>query len=241
MKRFLKVCFFLLPIIAIGQNKTYLGLEFGPKFDVYQAIDNGDGLYTKPFLYSPIYGVSLEQELNKTFSVETGFFVNDYGESFRVEGDFGYGTSNAIQAFQIPIRVKAKLALIPDRLHLIGTAGYTFAINNDYESSGAGGSFTTSVNPDFNDSTRIDYVSDYQLAQTYGLIEAGAALDFTLNNGLRLFLAGNYMTGLTRVVEIDVTYRINDNPSQSATVYSNGGYFSFVFGLKYPISSLWKK
>ena len=239
MKLIIKALFILLPFVAIGQNKTYLGFEIGPKFEIYQYADNGNGLYTKPFLFSPVYGLTLEREINNTISAEMGFFINDYGESYRIKGDFGYSMSNAIMAYQIPLRLKARLNLIKERLNIVTTIGYTFAINNDYGSSGSGSGFTSFSGLQYNDSTRTQDISTYSLKKTYGLIETGIALDYRFKNSLTFYLAANYLTGFKRIIEIDVKYWINDWPEQSGTVFSNGDYFSFVFGIKYPINNLW--
>ncbi len=239
MKRILQALFLLLPVVAIGQNKTYLGLEIGPKFEIYQNEENGNELYTKPFFYSPIYGLTLGQEVNDVFTVETGFYINDYGESYRIEGDFGYSTSNALVAYQIPLRLKARLNVIKDQVRIVPAIGYTFAINNDFGSSGSGAGFISTSGAPLNDSTRTEYTANYSLRRNYGLIEAGVAFEYQLKSPLVLYLSANYLKGLTRVVEMDVKYRINDMPEQTATVFSNGGYYSVVFGIKYPISNLW--
>ena len=242
IKSGIKYLLLLLPFVSFGQNSTYLGIEIGPKFEVYQSTDNGNGLYTKPFFFSPIYGLTIGQEINNTFTLETGFFVNDYGESFRIVGEgFGYGSRNALVAYQIPLRLKAHLNLFEDKLSLVTTIGYTFAINNDYGSSGSGYSFSSSASSSNNDSTRTEHMSTYGLKKYYGLIEAGLALDYKFKNSLRIFLAVNYLTGLSRVVETDVKYWINDEPEQTGTVFSNGDYYSIVLGIKYPISNLWTK
>ena len=238
----IKYLLLLLPFVSLGQNSTYLGIEIGPKFEVYQSTDNGNGLYTKPFFFSPIYGLAIGREINNTFTFETGFFVNNYGESYRIEGeDFGYRASNALVAYQIPLRLKARINLLKDKLSLVTTVGYTFAINGDYGSSGSGSSFSSSISSSNNDSTRTEDISTYSLKKSYGLIEAGLALDYKFKNSLRLYLSANYLTGLSRVVETDVKYWINDGPEQTGTVFSNGDYYSIILGIKYPISNLWTK
>lgn len=239
MRLLIKALIIFLPCIAFGQNKTYVGLEIGPKFEIYQSEDNGADLYTKPFFYSPVYGLTIGQELNKIFTVETGLYINDYGQSYRLEGDFGYSASNALVAYQIPLRLKARLNVIKDRVSIVPTIGYTFALNNDFGSSGSGGGFTSTMGAPFNDSTRTEYRSNYSLRRNYGLIEAGVAFEYKLKSPLVLYLSANYLKGLQRVVEIDVQYWINDTPEQTATVFSNGDYYSVVFGIKYPISNFW--
>ncbi len=242
IKSGIKYLIILLPFVSYGQNSTYLGVEIGPKFEVYQSTDNGNGLYTKPFFFSPIYGLIIGQEINNTFTLETGFFVNNYGESYRIEGEnFGYSASNALVAYQIPLRLKARQNLLKNKLSLVTTVGYTFAINGDYGSIGSGSSLSSSIHSANNDITRTEYISTYSLKKSYGLIEAGLALDYKFKSSVRLYLAANYLAGLSRVVETDVKYWINDGPKQTGTVFSNGDYYSIIIGLKYPVSELWTK
>lgn len=242
IKSGIKYLLLLFPFASFGQNSTYLGTEIGPKFEVYQSTDNGNGLFTKPFFFSPIFGLTIGQEINNTFTLETGFFINHYGESYRIKGDvLGYSASNALVAFQIPLRLKARMNLLKNKLILVSTVGYTFAINGDYGSSGTGSSFSSSVSSSNNDSTRTEHISTYSLKKYYGLIETGLALDYKFKNSLRLYLTANYLTGLSKVVETDVKYWINDSPEQTGTVFSNGDYYSIILGIKYPVSNLWIK
>ena len=241
IKSTIKYLLFLLPIVTFAQNRTYIGAEFGPKFDVYQYTDNGNGLYTQPFVFSSIYGFIVGQELNRTFAVETGFYINNYGESYGIKGDFGYSTSNAIVAYQLPLKLKSRLPLIREKLNVAATIGYTFAINSSYGASGMGYGFVTNSSPIYNDSTRTEDISTYSLEKNYGLIEMGLSLDYTLKNSWTLYIAANYMKGWRRIVQIDVKYWINDQPEQTGTVFSTGDYLSIAFGARYPISNFWTK
>lgn len=45
IKSGIKYLLLLLPFVSLGQNSTYLGIEIGPKFEVYQSTDNGNGHY----------------------------------------------------------------------------------------------------------------------------------------------------------------------------------------------------
>ena len=245
MKLFIKAFLILLPFTALGQNKTYLGLEIGPKFENYDFIDNGDGLYTEPFFFSPIYGLTLGQELNQRFALETGFYINNYGESYRIEGESGYFASNAILAYQIPFRLKVRLNLLKEKLSLVSTVGYNFAINSEYSpngpTSGSRQNFSTGVGPQINDSTRTQDISTYFQEKTYGLFEVGLALEYKFKKSTAIYLSANYLAGFKRLVEMDVKYWINDEPEQTGTVFSEGEYGSIVFGIKYSISNLWAK
>jgi hypothetical protein len=231
----------LLGHSSIAQRETYIGLEFGPTIDLYDHIDNGNGLYTKPFVSVPIIGLIAGQEINETFAFETGFYINSYGERFLIKGAYGLGFSTAITAYQIPLRLKARFDLIKDRLSVTTTVGYTIAINNDYASYASGSGFEQSAisGEAYNDSTRTQWSSRYNFRKTYGLIETGISLDYRTQKDVTLYLAANHLAGLTRIVEVDVEYRINDGPIQNGKVFSNGSYYSIVFGVKYPISKWW--
>ena len=111
------------------------------------------------------------------------------------------------------------------------TVGYTLAINNDYGSFGTGSSLTTTSSPLYNSSTRTEEFSNYSLRRIYGLIEMGIDLELQLNQNTSIYLNGNYMAGLHRVVETNVEYSINEGPTQTATVFSNGDYFCVVLGV----------
>ena len=230
----------LFTLSSFAQNRTYLGIEAGPKFEVYDHVDNGEALYTKPFFFSPVFGVTVGQEINNIFTVETGFFVNEYGESYRIRGDIGWTSVSGIIAYQIPLRLKARLDLIKDRLSLVSTIGYTLAINNDYGYDAYGSSLSTSSLPGFNQRTETVDTSRY-LKNTYGMLETGLALEYEFKNALSLYLSANYLRGFSRVTEIDVRYRIDNGPEQTGTVFSNGDYYSVVMGVRYPISNLWMK
>ncbi len=241
MKSVLLSILIVLPIFLYSQNDTYIGLEFGPKFDIYQNVDNGEYLHTPPFFSTPIVGLVLGQEINDYLSLETGVFINDYFESFRIRGDFGYSSSNAIVAIQIPVRIRGKLPIVKDKFDVSAHLGYSLALNTSYGSTGGSGSFSTIPNSVSLDSIRTQAVSNYSLRKTYHLVDMGLSLDYTFKSKITLSLMGNYLRGFNRVVEMDVKYWINDQPEQTALVYSNGDYYSIMLGIKYPISNLWKK
>lgn len=232
LKKYLKVFLVLFTINqSYGQN-LYMSLEVGPKFEVYQSTDKGGVIYTKPFLYMPIYGLVLGHEINNVFSIESGLYINDYGESYRVLGDWGYGISNGFVAYQIPLRLKSQINLHKERLKLSTHIGYHFAIHDAYYSTSRGGGHFTYPQEGF---TRTEDITVYDFRKTYSLIETGIGLDYLLKNSIILYLKANTLRGFSRVVETNVKYWVDEGDEKNATVFSNGDYFSFVFGIKYPI------
>lgn len=231
-----------LSIKSFGQKTTYVGIESGPKFEVYESTDHGNALQTDPFFHSPIYGLTIGQEINNVFTLETGFFINDYGQSYRIDGQGAVALiSNAITSYQIPVRIKARLNVLKDKLSLETTVGYTLAINSNYGSSGYGSANYGSLASPNSDNIRTEYLANYSLVKSFGLIEAGVAVNFTFNNSMICYLAANYLTGMRRVVEMDVKYWTNFGPERTGTIFSNGDYYSITLGMKYPISNLWAK
>ncbi len=222
-------------VLTQAQNSTYFGFEVGPKFEVYQYSDKGGYIYTKPFFSVLVYGFTIGQEINQTFLFETGLYFVDYSESYRVKKDVPYSITNALFVFQIPFRLKARLNLVKDKLNLATTVGYSLNINSSYGTWGYGrGTF---IDPQ--DTIVVFDSSDYKLRKTYPLLELGLALEYQFKNKLTIYLGGNFFIGLKRVINIDVSYKVNNGPDQTATVFSNGSYYNFIFGVKYPISNLW--
>tara|TARA_B100000674_G_scaffold269412_1_gene222466 strand:+ start:837 stop:1571 length:735 start_codon:yes stop_codon:yes gene_type:complete len=237
MKFILKYILLFSPILVKSQNFTYLALEFGPKFENYQHFDNGNELHTKPFFHSPIGGLIVGHEVQNKLAFETGFLINNYGESYRFKGDFGDFTSTSILACQLPVRLKNRINLWKNKLDLSTTVGYSLVINNYYDvtSSGLYESFSSSSGSIYH--VYSEYVSKSQ-KRFFGLIETGVELDYKLNNSSTLYLSTTYLAGLSKVVELDVLYSINEGKEETANVFSNGDYFSILFGIRYPLANL---
>jgi len=177
MRTSLLLFFVLLFSSSFGQGQTYLGVEIGPKFEVYEFSDNGNGLDTRPFFFSPIYGFTIGRELNESFAIESGLYLNDYGQSYEIKGELFGTSSNAVFAYQVPLRLRGRIPLVADRLSVLTTIGYTLAINSSYGSRGSGSRFSSGSLFGTNDSTRTQDISNYSLERSYGLIETGILIN----------------------------------------------------------------
>jgi len=218
-------------VVAHGQKSTYFGLEIGPKFEVYSYTDEHNYLYTQPFYSAPVYGVYVGRYLNEILTAETGLYFVEYGESYRRIGSLYYVITNGIFVYQIPFRLKARIKLIEDRLNVATVIGYSLNINSNYDSFGWGwGSYF-----DGQDSLFTSDSSYYDLRKTYPLLETGLALEYHLRNRMVIYFAWRYFIGFTRVINIDVYHRINNEPNKYANVFSKGDYYSFVLGVQFPI------
>ena len=244
MKSFIPfILLLVIPSFIFAQNKTYLGFDIGRKYDIYQSIDNGDALYTEPFTCCPVLGINLGQEINKTFTFETGIYLNSYGGGFGING-IGYTGGNNFLAYQIPLRLKANLNIIEDKLRLVTTVGYTFAYNLNPGSTGSGSIISTSTSQSSGvmiDSSIVEYNYNVSQREYYGLLETGISIEYIFKNDIIIYLAANYLTGFKRMVEYDVKYTLNNQGEQNGKAFSNGDYYSIFLGLRYPISNIWNK
>jgi len=240
----LLLVFLFFSLSIFGQNKTYLGIEVGPKLETYHHIDNGDGLFTPAFFYSPIVGLTIGQEINNNFLVETGIYFNDYGESYRLKGELGYSSSDAVFMLNIPLRLRGnfhpfKNLEILKSISISPSLGIQWGMIPFFFEDDTGSGFGSSSSGSFTFTTEES--SYYNIQQHFLLFEGGITLEKNYENGAKLFGGFNYVAGWKKIIHIDVTYTINNLSPQTAEVYSNGGYSTIIIGFKYPINKLWQK
>lgn len=219
-----------------AQLRTYLGVDVGPKWEVYRFEDQGEGVYTRPFFHAPIVSVNVGQDVHPNFRLETGFSYVQYGASYRFRNTQSRGIYSAATTYQVPLRVKARFGLgSSENFRIMPTLGYVLGINENYSSSGTGNFlFTGPSGVLFSQDT-----SRYDLQRIFHLLQTGLTLEFQIRQGPIIALGGSYFTGLKRLIDVDVSYSINGSPITHADVYSNGNYFTFTLGFYYPISRIW--
>jgi len=221
-----------------GQSlNTYVGIVTGFKFEVYEHTDDGSSLSTKPFFKRPMSGFTVGQELNKQFILESGLYFINYSKRYKVDL-FTLGLDNvAIFALQIPVKLKARLNLIDNKLKLLTTVGYSLSINTNSNSTGYsmlqyGKTYATSI---------ISDTADYTLRKTFPLLETSIGLEYQFKSGVLFSINAQYYLGLKRIIDMDVLYSINNKAYKAAKVFSNGSYFNFALEISYPISKFRQK
>lgn len=231
--------FFVLINSGFGQNKTYIGGEFAMTGDIYNIIDPCNLITTTP-LITGSWGFTIGQEINRSFLIETGLIRKYYDEGFgyNIESLIIGTSSNAYNTWQIPLRLKARMNLIHNRLFLTTTVGYHFGINTEF---GYGGGSGGGGIVDGNDTIKVFYTVNDSLAKTFSLIEAGIGFEFVVFDGFVLSLSSGYYTGLKRVYQMDMKTESNQCSSDKAVGINKGSYWNITFGIKYAISNLWRK
>jgi hypothetical protein len=226
--------------IAFAQKKfTYLGFEFGPNYGLYKYTDTGGFLYTKN-QYSAYFGVRLEQEITRNFSISVGVLQHNYGTNFRFKNDESFSTYTAMKNLQIPLRFSYTIPIkfgVPE-VRFTPFIGAQYVMNKNF---GKIDTIRERITPNF--SNRYTALVK-GTTQHYMLLEAGAGLDFMFQKGLTMSINGFYNHGLKEAANLDIVYRVNPadpNESQNAKVTTNGSYFGFSLGLRYPVSRFWQK
>jgi hypothetical protein len=235
---FLAITIVAAPILAIGQKKTYFGVEASVTGDIYKINDNGNEIRKKP-LTSGFWGFNIKQELTSNFFLETGLIRKYYYEGVNFNKISGISSTNAINAWFIPIRFGAYLNLKKNKIFIVPVIGYNFCINSDYGYGNGGGSgFVDESN---GNKVTYDYISNYNLAKTFSLIQTGIGVEFKLLKTASISFYSNYYFGLKKVILLNINYSINNSTAKSAEAISKGNMTSFGVQAKYPISNFWTK
>jgi len=226
---------FFMTTHAIGQNKTYFGMEAAMTNDIYEITDNGNNLKSVP-LVTGLWGFNLRQDIHNIF-LETGLIRKYYDEGFGFHSMDGYGSSNAIDAWIIPLRLGTKINLCKDKIYFVPIIGYSFCINSDYGSYGYGSGSQKSGS----DSISYNYSDNVSLTKNFSLLQTGLGFEFKLFKTAILSVSTNYYTGFKKTVQLDINYKTNNSATTTGKAFSKGEFWSFGVGLKYPISDFWTK
>jgi hypothetical protein len=236
------VAFFMVSLEAIGQRTTYLGFEFGPKYEKISVVDPGGLVGEKPIYYSPAGGFIIGQEISRGLLLETGLNAFKYGVGFRLKSpNVGLISGQSYAAIQIPVRLKSNFGFFRERLKISPFIGYSFVHNMRYEidkgTSNIGG-HSSSFHA--GDESRLTMVATPGLRKNYSLIEAGVSVSWQFNNSFVLYISGCSTKGFKKMTEIDGTYQIGNGPEQTTKISSNGDFYNVLFGVKFPISPAWQ-
>lgn len=223
---------------VLGQHKTYLGFEFGPKYEKISVDDPGGLVGEKPIYYSPAGGFIVGQEISQGLLFETGLNAYKYGVGFRLKSpNVGLISGQSYAAIQIPLRLKSNFGFFMERLKLSPFIGYSFVHNMRYEIDGGVtniGGHSSSFHA--GDESRLTMVATPGMRKNYGLIEAGVSVSWQFKNSFVLYISGSSTKGFKKMTEIDGTYQIGIGPEQTAKIRSNGDFYNMLFGVKFPIS-----
>ncbi len=230
----------LTTIRMFSQKQTYFGFETGVASDFYNFTDSGNRLETIPN-QTGTWGFNIEHEINNYFSIETGLIRKHYRERYWFKSIstsiVKSRTTEAANVWQIPLLFNSRITLPNQKVSLLMTLGYHFCINSDYDTYGHGASsLITST-----DTLVFNYSSNSNITKSFSLIETGLGIEYKVFNKVILTLSGSYFTGFREAVGFDINYKVNSEPTETANAHSKGEYWRVTIGVRYSISSLWRK
>jgi hypothetical protein len=232
-----KYCLFLLffaPLCQYSFAQLNIGIEGGFPFDRVYLITKNENILTKPFLYSPMCGFTINRELSKNLALESGIYRRNYGHSFQVP-DFpitGRISSNSFNSWQFLFRTKPGITFKKKKIKINALLGLSYCINTSY----GGSSWSASNLKIRSDSVSMFIEADYSLRQTFILLETGASFEFPIFRNYLLSITATNFTGFRKVANGEVGYNYNNVVIHTSRFYSKGDYFAFIVGLKIPIN-----
>ncbi len=236
--------FFLTSVILIfifksnvcAQNKTYFGFEAAITNDVYEISDNGSDLKSVRIVEG-FWGFNFRQDINNYLFLEIGLIRNYYDEGFGFKTTGSIGSTDAMKAWIIPLRLGTKINLCNRKIFLVPVIGYSFCISPDHPSRKSGSGYIKANN----DSVSFNFSSYAGLTRHFTLLQTGIGFEFKLFNTAILSINTNYYTGFQKIIQLDINYKSNNLPQMTGHGFSKGEFWNLGVGLKYPISSFWKK
>jgi hypothetical protein len=218
---------------ALGQKRTYFGLEFSVANDIYEITDNGDYLVNVPLINGQ-GGFNLRQEISRNLFVETGLILKYYWQGFGFKTIPYYGSTSDDPSWIIPVRLGLNLNLYKGKIYLVPVVGYSFGINPPYGYGLGYGKQTSST-------TTIDYnyTENPDVSRYFSLLQTGIGFEFKLFNTLLLSITTNYYSGFKKTTHLDINYTVNNSNQTTGTAISKGEFWCVTSGLKYPISNFW--
>lgn len=241
MKEFLTTtAIILLSLTLFGQRDTYFGIEVARTNDIYEFTDEGNTIIPIP-LKTGLWGITIRQEINNWFSIESGLIRKYYNEGFGFEppspdiGSIGF-SSDAMNVWQIPLRLKTQLNIYKNKIFFATNIGFHYCLNSDYGKYSWGeASFS------YQTDTISTNLSSTSLAKSFFLLETGGGFEFKLFEKFLLAVSFNYMTGFKKALQLDFDYTVNTEITGNAYAHSKGEYWRLGLGLQYKISDIWTK
>ncbi len=251
-------------VISEAQHRTFIGFESSVGGGINKITDNMNFSNASKNSTAGMYGFTLRQELNSTFSVETGF-LNYYNNEWDYYGGFekkeyddmhncvdtvsdGYSFSYDVNAKAIPLRLYTKLNLYKHKFFIVPVFGGSFCINQDknssytYEYNGKheihywGGDSTVTR---YYDTTKA-YTRSYDNVKNFLLLQAGLGIEFKLLKTFDIRLYGNYYAGFKNIFYQDDKYWISNSLKVDTKTTTNGSYWDVGLSIRYPLNNIVK-
>lgn len=223
--------------ITKGQNRTYLGIETGPDWDINRTIDAGN-YFSQSTTFSSVIGISVWQELLNNMFIGTGCYYHTYFSGINPDDQRPVRAAwESFPAVLVPVRLSYRIQTSEFPVGLTAKAGYQLgwvvgspdpysARSRIVSPEGALLNYTYTENP--------------TLRNTLHLLEFGASVDYLFENSWKVALEFTHFSGLSDVFTADLDY--SDGSASYASTYTmDGGRLQTTFNLYVPVSNIWNK
>lgn len=235
----------LLSSLSLAQNKYYIGLDIGPKFDQYKLATGG----SRP--YSP--SIEIRNQMAATFGVlggvlmedkllfEAGIYKSDYRVHFDIINEQGnayfYNTPvNTFTSYMIPFNfnfIKTSQGKYEPRHWIFGTgfsllAGTKLGIRETFTSS------PVLVDPLDASKGDISYViSNNGFDAKIIMLNLNLGYQYPINESVNINVSINSKLGIAGNNYFDITHSTPDNPEVINSIFTTGTSLQFNIGFRY--------
>lgn len=227
--------FFLHSILILSffccnaQQKFEIGIEGGLSNYYYSIEEQQNNLKSTPNI-SGFGGINFRVNSKKKYFGEIAVILTEYTDGVKLKQQLGYVTSNHDEVLLIPIRlgrpffISKTLSFVPG----IGVAPAFKTLSQD-------GSGTIYSESNGNSNSMYHYTFRNNGKDFFLLINANAIVEWTIKNKMKALAGVNYYKGFTEISVADITYQINNEPSQAGLLIGKGTFIGYSIGLKYII------
>ena len=187
-------------------------------------------------------GAKIGYKIFNSFYLETGLFMQFYGNSFFIENPNGNaycGISTYIEVIFtiIPLNFKYSKDLIKNRLAIVPYLGMSFMnhkveLNKKY--SGGCSRSTIEIDGVITDSS-FTTTSAYRLRKSNLLFNVGVGIEFQLTKNIIFVINADYSEGFKSINRFDVVNERNGK-IEKGSIFYEGDNFTVTTGFKFPIN-----
>lgn len=230
---FIGYCLILLAVVqipAMGQSKTYVGIEAALFEDHNHVVDDAGASLNSVPATGLLAGLNIRRDLDQKWFIESGIFYKRFYQSivFDLPVNYPY-TLYAFISLQVPLRLGYKIRL-HDRISLIPQPGISIGYNIEPFNNGFGGSTT------INGTTYKYFAKGTHDQRFFILLNPLLALETVLANSLTLSIYAGGSWGYDDLSELIVDYTIDNSTTYSGVIVNQGMFYYGGISLRYPIN-----
>jgi hypothetical protein len=236
MKQILITLLILNYQFVLGQIQ-FIEIGIGGKYDVFK-IKQTESTFKRNLDLGALAFISYGRPINKTLLWEAGLASNNYKLNFSVKGKDGEIYSNrelvsVMRSNRLFFNVLHNTKTIHSKLSFISSFGISMLIGakNPYDVT-----LERSKDIETGQGTKSVHLKIKTLGLTGSAILIGASsrLYYTVHQDIQAVLNLGFITGLSKLSEVNIDYIIDDNTSYKKAVFTTNGFAPMLtLGIRY--------